>query len=189
MKIKENLKKKKQINITSGSTININEQHNILNNLEKYTYYELLRLCKLYKLVQQGRIDILRERIRNYFKNGVKDNQRRKDVYQFDSKGKFLNHYNTISEAKDALNICINTVSDAIDKNYTMNNFIFRSTNVIFSESDLNEIKKCNKKSKRQLTSDDHIEIKKLFNAGESKESLMISYSISKSQILRIIKK
>lgn len=98
----------------------------------------------------------MRERIRNYFKNGIKDNQRRKDVYQFDYNEKFLNHYNTISEAKDVLNICINTLSDAIDKNYTMNNFIFRSRNVIFSETELNEIKK---------------------------------YSISKSQILRIIKK
>lgn len=114
----------------------------------------------------------MRESIRNYFKNGINDNQRRKDVYQFDYNGKFLNHYNTISEAKDVLNICINTLSDAIDKNYTMNNFIFRSRNVIFSEIELNEIKKCNKKSKRQLTSDDHIEIKKLFNSGESKESL-----------------
>jgi len=186
---KRKFDEKKQIDINAGSIVDINEQNNILNNLEKYTNCELLCLCKLHNLVQQGTNEILRERIRNYFKKGINDNQRRKDVYQFDYNGKFLNHYNTISEAKDALNICINTISDAIDKNYTMNNFIFRSRNVIFSEIELNEIKKCNKKSKRQLTGDDHIEIKKLFNSGESKESLMEKYSISKSQILRIIKK
>ena len=44
-------------------------------------------------------------------------------------------------------------------------------------------------KFKKQLTTEDHDKIKQLFNDGETKQNLMDLYSISKTQLNRIIKK
>jgi DNA invertase Pin-like site-specific DNA recombinase len=70
-----------------------------------------------------------------------------------------------------------------------VNNFIFRNIQVDFSKNDLKEINKNVMKFKKQLTTEDHDKIKKLFNDGETKQNLMDLYSISKTQINRIISK
>lgn len=129
------------------------------------------------------------QRIRHFFDKGIKESDRRKDVYQYDKNGIFIKHYNSITEAKNEINICGNVIANALNKNCMVNDFIFRNIQVDFSKNDLKEITRNVMKFKKQLTTEDHDKIKQLFNDGETKQNLMDLYSISRTQLNRIIKK
>jgi anti-repressor protein len=199
---KDELEKKIQHYLTTGNKIldeeNIMtpvpleemsmEQTYILTNIHKFTAEQLVGICNFYKLGGKDSNDVLKQKIKDYFEKGVKYSDRRKDVYQYDNTGKFIKHYNSITEAKTELDICKNAIAKALNANYMINNFIFRNINVVFHENDLTEINKNSVKFKRQLVKADHDKIKELFNNGETKEKLMKTYSVSKTQINRIIK-
>jgi len=165
------------------------EKDYIMQNIDNFTSEKLTCICNLYKLGSKGSNDILKQRIRNFFGNGIKESDRRKDVYQYDKNGKFIKHYNSITEAKNETNICGNVIANALNTNCMVNNFIFRNIHVDFFKNDLKEIRKNSTKFKKQLTTEDHKQIQKLFKDGETKQKLMDLYSISKTQINRIISK
>ena len=165
------------------------EKDYIMKNIDNFTSEKLMCICNLYKLGSNGSNDIMKQRIRNFFDKGIKESDRRKDVYQYDKNGIFIKHYNSITEAKNEINICGNVIANALNKNCMVNDFIFRNIHVDFSKNDLKEISKNSTKFKKQLTTEDHDKIKKLFNDGEMKQNLMDLYSISKTQLNRIIKK
>jgi len=165
------------------------EKDYIMQNIDNFTSEKLTCICNLYKLGSKGSNDILKQRIRNFFGNGIKESDRRKDVYQYDKNGKFIKHYNSITEAKNETNICGNVIANALNKNCMVNNFIFRNIHVDFFKNDLKEIRKNSTKFKKQLTTEDHKQIQKLFKDGETKQKLMDLFSISKTQINRIINK
>ena len=165
------------------------EKDYIMKNIDNFTSEKLTCICNLYKLGSKGSNDILTQRIRNFFGKGIKESDRRKDVYQYDKNGIFIKHYNSITEAKNEINICGNVIANALNKNCMVNDFIFRNIQVDFSKNDLKEINKNVMKFKKQLTTEDHDKIKKLFNDGETKQKLMELYSISRTQINRIISK
>jgi len=165
------------------------EKDYIINKIDKFTSEKLSCICNLYKLGSKGSNDILKQRIRNFIGKGIKDSDRRKDVYQYDKNGIFIKHYNSITEAKSETNICGNVIANALNNNCMVNNFIFRNIHVDFYENDLKEINKNSTKFKKQLIKNDHEKIQKLFNEGQSKQNLMTLYSISKTQINRILKK
>ena len=149
----------------------------------------MVSICSIYKLLQTGNIDVLRERILKYFEKGEKDCDRRIDVYQYDNKGKLIKHFNSVMEAKEKLNLS-HALKNAFDKKYTLNGFIFRSKHVLFTEEEIKEINNVKKTTKRRLSKEDHAEINKLFyNGGETKKKLMEDYSISKTQLSRILGK
>ena len=165
------------------------EKDYIMKNIDNFTSEKLTCICNLYKLGSKGSNDILTQRIRNFFGKGIKESDRCKDVYQYDKNGIFIKHYNSITEAKNEINICGNVIANALNKNCMVNNFIFRNIHVDFSKNDLKEINKTVMKFKKQLIRNDHDKIKKLFNDGETKQNLMDLYSISRTQLNRIIKK
>jgi hypothetical protein len=165
------------------------EKDYIMKNIDNFTSEKLTCICNLYKLGSKGSNDILTQRIRNFFGKGIKESDRRKDVYQYDKNGIFIKHYNSITEAKNEINICGNVIANALNKNCMVNDFIFRNIHVDFSKNDLKEINKNVMKFKKQLTTEDHDKIKKMFNDGETKQNLMDLYSISRTQINRIISK
>ena len=165
------------------------EKEYIINNIDKFTSEKIVSICNLYKLGSKASNDVLKQRIRNFLIKGLKETERRKDVYQYDKNGKFIKHYNSIVEAKSETNICGNVIANALNKNCMVNNFIFRNMHIDFSELDLMEINNHSTKFKKQLTKNDHEKIQKLFNGGQTKKSLMSMYSISKTQINRILKK
>ena len=165
------------------------EKDYITQNIDNFTSEKLMCICNLYKLGSNGSNDIMKQKIRNFFDKGIKESDRRKDVYQYDKNGIFIKHYNSITEAKNEINICGNVIANALNKNRMVNDFIFRNIHVDFSKNDLKEITKNSTKFKKQLSSEDHEEIKKMFNDGETKQKLMDLYSISRTQINRIISK
>jgi hypothetical protein len=165
------------------------EKDYIVQNIDNFTSEKLTCICNLYKLGTKGSNDILKQRIRNFIGKGIKESDRRKDVYQYDKNGIFIKHYNSITEAKNEINICGNVIANALNKNCMVNDFIFRNIHVDFSKNDLKEINKNVMKFKKQLSSEDHEEIKKMFDNGEIKQKLMDLYSISRTQLNRIIKK
>ena len=165
------------------------EKDYIMKNIDNFTSEKLTCICNLYKLGSKASNDVLKQRIRNFLIKGLKETERRKDVYQYDKNGKFIKHYNSIVEAKSETNICGNVIANALNKNCMVNNFIFRNMHIDFSELDLKEINNHSTKFKKQLTKNDHEKIQKLFNGGQTKKSLMSMYSISKTQINRILKK
>ena len=165
------------------------EKDYITQNIDNFTSEKLTCICNLYKLGSNGSNDIMKQKIRNFFDKGIKESDRRKDVYQYDKNGIFIKHYNSITEAKNEINICGNVIANALNKNCMVNNFIFRNMHVDFSKNDLKEISKNSTKFKKQLSSEDHEEIKKMFDNGETKQNLMDLYSISRTQLNRIIRK
>ena len=175
----------------AGESIeNPEEKEQILCELNSYTLDKLKSICRKYFIVQEeGSIDILREKVKQYFEKGIKKLNRRREVYLFNKEGIFVKHYNTLIDAKNDIGISINTISNAVDKKYTLNGYIFRSANVKFRDYELEEINKIQKKSQRHLTKDEHIQIKQKFFSGVSKQKLMEEYSKSNTQIKRIIAK
>ena len=165
------------------------EKEYIINNIDKFTSEKIVSICNLYKLGSKTSNDVLKQRIRNFLIKGLKETERRKDVYQYDKNGKFIKHYNSIVEAKSETNICGNVIANALNKNCMVNNFIFRNMHIDFYELDLKEINNHSTTFKKQLTKNDHVKIQKLFNNGQTKKSLIALYSISKTQINRILKK
>ena len=77
----------------------------------------------------------------------------------------------------------------SIDKKQSLNKIIFRTSNVSFTEKDLDEINENNKIFKRNLNVDDYIIIKNMHTNGANIQELMDTFSKSKTQIRRILKK
>lgn len=176
-------------NTVLKSTASDDEKERILKSLPNMKYTEMVSICSIYKLLQIGNIEVLRERIIKYFENGEKDGEKRIDVYQYDNKGKLIKHFNSVMEAKEKLDLS-HALKHALDEKYTLNGFIFRSKHVLFTEEDIKEINTVNKKTKRKLSKEDHAEInKKFYDGGETRQKLMEEYSISKTQIGRILGK
>jgi prophage antirepressor-like protein len=180
---------KQEENVVLQSTASEEEKKRILKSLPTMKYTEMVSICSIYKLLQIGNIDVLRERIIKYFENGEKEGEKRIDVYQYDNKGKLIKHFNSVVEAKEKLDLS-HALKHALDEKYTLNGFIFRSKNVLFTEEDIKEINTVNKKTKRKLSKEDHAEInKKFYDGGETRQKLMEEYSISKTQMGRILGK
>jgi prophage antirepressor-like protein len=180
---------KQEENLVLQSTASEDEKERILKSLPNMKYTEMVSICSIYKLLQIGNIDVLRERIIKYFENGEKEGEKRIDVYQYDNKGKLIKHFNTVMEAKEKLDLS-HALKHALDEKYTLNGFIFRSKHVLFTEEDIKEINKVNKITKRKLTKEDYAEInKKFYDGGETRKKLMEEYSISKTQMGRILGK
>jgi len=176
-------------NTVLKSTASEDEKERIIKSLPNMKYTEMVSICSIYKLLQIGNIEVLRERIIKYFENGEKEGEKRIDVYQYDNKGKLIKHFNSVMEAKEKLDLS-HALKHALDEKYTLNGFIFRSKHVLFTEEDIKEINKVNKKTKRKLSKEDHVEInKKFYDGGETKQKLMEEYSISKTQMCRILGK
>ncbi len=175
--------------ITINTDIDMEEKANILANLNQKSYDESIAICRKYKLIQKGSTSELHERIKLYIETGI-NNSQRNGFHLYDKDGKHIKHYKTNQKALHELDICANVIADAIDKNKMVNYLIFRSYKVEFKPEDLDEISKNNKSYKKQLTTEDWIEIKKLFDSGnQTKEQLMKTYQISKTQVNRIVKK
>ena len=165
------------------------EKEKILKSLPTLKYTEMVSVCSIYKLLTTGTIDVLRERITKSFEKGEKDGDRRIDVYQYDNKGVLIKHFKSVMEAKEKLDLS-EVLKNSLDKNYTLNGFIFRSKHVLFTEKDLEEINKIKKVTKRRLSKEDHTEInKRFYKGGETQPKLMKEYSISRTQIRRILGK
>ena len=180
---------KQEENRVLQSTASEEEKERILKSLPNMKYTEMVSICSIYKLLQIGNIEVLRERIIKYFENGEKEGDKRIDVYQYDNKGKLIKHFNSVMEAKEKLDLS-HALKHALDEKYTLNGFIFRSKHVLFTEEDIKEINKINKTTKRKLTKEDHAEInKKFYDGGETRQKLMEEYSISKTQMGRILGK
>jgi prophage antirepressor-like protein len=187
----KNIEEEKEIVVEESDIVPVVsfEKDYIMQNIDNFTSEKLTCICNLYKLNSNGSNDIMKQKIRNFFDKGIKESDRRKDVYQYDKNGIFIKHYNSITEAKNQINICGNVIANALNKNCMVNDFIFRNIHVDFSKNDLKEISKNSTKFKKQLTTEDHDKIKKMFNDGETKQNLMDLYSISRTQINRIIRK
>ena len=127
------------------------EKDYIMKNIDNFTSEKLTCICNLYKLGSKGSNDILTQRIRNFFGKGIKESDRCKDVYQYDKNGIFIKHYNSITEAKNEINICGNVIANALNKNCMVNNFIFRNIHVDSSKNDLKDINKTVMNFKKQL--------------------------------------
>jgi len=180
---------KQEENLVLQSTASEDEKERIIKSLPNMKYTEMVSICSIYKLLQIGNIEVLRERIIKYFENGEKEGEKRIDVYQYDNKGKLIKHFNSVMEAKEKLDLS-HALKHALDEKYTLNGFIFRSKHVLFTEEDIKEINKVNKKTKRKLSKEDHAEInKKFYDGGETRQKLMEEYSISKTQMCRILGK
>ena len=169
--------------------VNKEEKDEVLKSLEEKNLDEVIKLCQKYKIIQIGRIDILKERIKTYLETGNKESDRRKLIYQYDRYGNFLKMFETITQAQNELNICKNILANSIDQNQMVNSFIFRSKSVVFTSEQLLEIGKVNKKTRKNLTREDHIKIKKMYDEGQkTKEELMKMYMLSNTQMKRILK-
>ena len=174
---------------TCGSTEETeSDKKEILENLNNYTYEKIMLLCKKYGINQTGRSNELCKKIKDYLECGYKDNLRRKDVYKYDSDGKFIKHWKTITEAVGDCLLNKNLIANALDQMYIMDGFIWRSQSVIFSKEDLDELSSNSKKTRKYLTPKDHEIIRKRINSSENKYSLMIEYSLSKTQMNRILR-
>ena len=163
------------------------EKKEVLEKLYKYTYEELVKICQKYGIKQTGRSIELCKKIRDYMEKGEKESFRRKDVYKYDNKGKLIKHWQTVTEAVKECDLNKNIIANALDQKYSVNEFIWRSRSVKFTPQELEEISAKNKKSKKQLTSKDHEVIRRRFRSGEEKNKLMSEYSISMTQIRRIL--
>jgi hypothetical protein len=95
------------------------------------------------------------------------------------------------------LKICKNFMSKNLDSKCLINGFIWMSQPTEFTISDLQDINmSMAKKTRRNLTRDDHVVIKekykKLVDSGgvpiDVKRSLMAEYGVSKTQVLRILR-
>lgn len=160
----------------------------ILAELSDYTYDKLVQVSRKYRLITKGRSDELRTRLRDYLLYGTKSAEKRRvQVYTYDSVGNFIKHYNSVAEARVDLGLPANTVSGAVDKPKIVNGYIFRSTSVVFKDYELENM--VVKKSKPNLTKTQHAEIKRLYESGESKASIMEKYEISNTQFKRLVKK
>ena len=109
-------------------------------------------------------------------------------MYKYDSDGKFIKHWKTITEAVGDCLLNKNLIANALDQMYIMDGFIWRSQSVIFTKQELDELSSNSKKTRKYLTPKDHEIIRKRINSSENKYSLMIEYSLSKTQMNRILR-
>ena len=170
----------------------------MLKNLTKYTYEELKKIATKYNLRQIGTCTDLCERIKAYLENGTIDSNRRKDVFQYDPQGNLVKRWRTITELSTELKLCKNFMAKNLDKKCVINGFIWASHPTEFTVDTLKKINMAkSKKTRRNLTSADHKVIKEKYKklvyeggvAIDVKKSLMAEYGVSKTQILRILRK
>ena len=170
--------------------INELEKKELLQNLNIYRTIDLVKICNRFKITHTDeKIETIRERIKKYLESGEQYNNHHKNIYAFDINGKIIKYYNSIAEAAKVHNICENILKLSIDKKQSLNKIIFRTSNVSFTEKDLDEINENNKIFKRNLNVDDYIIINNMHTNGANIQELMDTFSKSKTQIRRILKK
>jgi prophage antirepressor-like protein len=170
--------------------INELEKKELLENLNIYRTIDLVKICNRFKITHTDeKIETIKERIKKYLESGEQYNNHHKNIYTFDINGKIIKYYNSIAEAAKVHNICENILKLSIDKKQSLNKIIFRTSNVSFTEKELDEINENNKIFKRNLKVDDYIIIKNMHTNGANIQELMDKFSKSKTQIRRILKK
>ena len=170
--------------------INELEKKELLQNLNIYRTIDLVKICNRFKITHTDeKIETIKERIKKYLESGEQYNNHHQNIYAFDINGKIIKYYNSIAEAAKVYNICENILKLSIDKKQSLNKIIFRTSNVSFTEKDLDEINENNKIFKRNLKVDDYIIIKNMHINGANIQELMDTFSKSKTQIRRIINK
>ena len=170
--------------------INELEKKELLENLNIYRTIDLVKICNRFKITHTDeKIETIKERIKKYLESGEQYNNHHQNIYAFDINGKIIKYYNSIAEAAKVYNICENILKLSIDKKQSLNKIIFRTSNVSFTEKDLDEINENNKIFKRNLKVDDYIIIKNMHINGANIQELMDKFSKSKTQIRRILKK
>ena len=170
--------------------INELEKKELLENLNIYRTIDLVKICNRFKITHTDeKIETIKERIKKYLESGEQYNNHHQNIYAFDINGKIIKYYNSIAEAAKVYNICENILKLSIDKKQSLNKIIFRTSNVSFTEKDLDEINENNKIFKRNLKVDDYIIIKNMHINGANIQELMDKFSKSKTQIRRIINK
>ena len=170
--------------------INELEKKELLENLNIYRTIDLVKICNRFKITHTDeKIETIKERIKKYLESGEQYNNHHQNIYAFDINGKIIKYYNSIAEAAKVHNICENILKLSIDKKQSLNKIIFRTSNVSFTEKDLDEINENNKIFKRNLKVDDYIIIKNMHINGAKIQELMDKFSKSKTQIRRIINK
>ena len=169
-----------------------------LSNLSKYTYEELKKIATKYNLRQIGTCTDLCERIKAYLEQGTIDSKRRKDVFQYDSSGNLVKRWRTITELSEGLKMCKNFIAKNLNSKCLINGFIWMSQPTEFTISDLKQINMTkDTKTRRNLTRADHMVIKEKYKKAvdgggvpiDVKIALMAEYAVSKTQILRILRK
>ena len=181
------IEKERSNEVTCDAVEDEKEKKLVLENLDKYTYDKLKIVCRKYGIQQRGTCSELSKKIRDYLEKGEKHSLRRKDVYKYDSGGKLIKHWQTVTEAVEECGLNKNIIANALDQMYSVNGFIWRSRNVRFTKQELEEISSKDKKSKKQLTKDDHDVIRRRYKDGEDKKKLMNEYGVSMTQIRRIL--
>jgi prophage antirepressor-like protein len=170
--------------------INELEKKELLENLNIYRTIDLVKICNRFKITHTDeKIETIKERIKKYLESGEQYNNHHQNIYAFDINGKIIKYYNSIAEAAKVHNICENILKLSIDKKQSLNKIIFRTSNVSFTEKELDEINENNKIFKRNLKVDDYIIIKNMHTNGANIQELMDKFSKSKTQIRRILKK
>jgi hypothetical protein len=203
--IQKGLKKDKQDRIKDyaekqilkyNADVSKHSDKEILEKLSKYTYEELKKIATKYNLIQRGTCNDLCQRIREYLEQGVIDSSRRKDVFQYDSSGKLIRHWKTITELSLELNICKNFISKILDQKCLSNGYIWMSKRTVFTIDELKKINSVVKKTRKNLTKDDHNKIIKKYKEEVQKGErpsrnimgdFMVEYSVSLTQIRRIL--
>lgn len=176
--------------IYTNNILSNEEKENLLLKIYYESYDNLKLLCSKYKILQDGTKDELIVRLKWFLNSGVIDSDRRKSIYLYNENGVFIKFYNTQDEASEDLNISKNIICAVIDQNCVINNYIIRKNFTQFSIEELIEINKDRKKVRKNLTSEDHLEIKRIYDLGEkTKAELMQIYNLSNTQMKRIINK
>ena len=176
--------------IYTNNILSNEEKENLLLKIYYESYDNLKLLCSKYKILQDGTKDELIVRLKWFLNSGIIDSDRRKSIYLYNENGVFIKFYNTQDEASEDLNISKNIICAVIDQNCVINNYIIRKNFTQFSIEELIEINKDRKKVRKNLTSEDHLEIKRIYDLGEkTKAELMQIYNLSNTQMKRIINK
>lgn len=205
--IQKGLKKEKQDRIKEYAEKQISKYNadvckhtdkEILDNLSKYTYEELKKIATKYNLIQRGTCNDLCGRIRDYLEQGKIDSSRRKDVFQYDNTGKLVRHWKTITELSEELNICKNFIAKIRDQKCLSNGYIWMSKRTVFTIDELKKINSTVKKTRKNLTTEDHDKIVKKYKQEVEKGErsnrdimgdFMVEYGVSLTQIRRIVLK
>ena len=148
-----------------------------------------MKLLKM-QILQDGTKDELVTRLKWFLNAGVNDSDRRKSIYLYDEFGVFIKFYNSQDEASEDLNISKNIIYKVLDQNCTINCYIIRKTFAQFNREELITINKDRRKARKNLTAEDHTEIKRIYDLGEkTKAELMKIHNLSNTQMKRIINK
>ena len=176
--------------VYDNKIISNDDREKLLLKIEYESYDTIKSLCSKYKILQDGTKDELVTRLKWFLNAGVNDSDRRKSIYLYDEFGVFIKFYNSQDEASEDLNISKNIIYKVLDQNCTINCYIIRKTFAQFNREELITINKDRRKARKNLTAEDHTEIKRIYDLGEkTKAELMKIHNLSNTQMKRIINK